>query len=378
MRKNLWVIFYIVFFLIVGFSAMIRKASAYDYQVKGQLSSWAIGSESDDGWGAQYGLRYIPEITVEHTVSPNHIFDVEASFNGFVSHDTRNLTENTDLDLYRLKVRWAEAKTELRLGLQKISFGPAFLLRPLQWFDRLDPRDPQHLTDGVYAALFKYTALNNANCWIWLLLGNDEPKGIDILPSDSDWPEVGGRFQFPVLHGEMAVACHTRQVDLSGYFLPNYDEQRFALDGRWDIGVGLWFEAVAQHQEIAFVSYKWLKLTTMGMDYTFGVGNGLHVLGEHMVLSAAENLPEWKENYHFSAFFVNYPVTLFDAVSYIGYHDWDQKNYAHYVNWQRTYDKLVVSLSLFRYPETSQSVFGFQPNASAAGSGLQTMVIFNH
>lgn len=372
------VIVYIICILTAGFSGITGKAAALDCQVKGQVSGWAVGAESDDAWSTRYGLRYIPELTVAQGLAAGRVFDVEASVNGFIAQDTRDLTDDVDLELYRLKVRWAGEKTELRLGLQKISFGPAFLLRPLQWFDRLDPRDPLHLTEGVYAALFKYTALNNADCWIWLLLGNDDPKGMDILGSDSDWPEVGGRFQFPVLHGEMAVACHSRQVDVSDYFLSDYDEQRYAADGRWDVGVGLWFEAVAQHQEIPFVPYEWLKMGTAGMDYTFGIGNGLHVLGEHMVLSIAKYFSEWKNNYHYSAFFVNYPVTLFDAVTYIGYYDHDQKNYAQYASWQRTYDKVVVSFSLFRYPEASQSVFGFQANSAGAGSGGQVMVIFNH
>jgi hypothetical protein len=124
--------------------------------------------------------------------------------------------------------------------------------------------------------------------------------------------------------------------------------------------------------------YEWLKMGTTGMDYTFGVGNGIHLLGEHLVVSIAVNFPEWTQNYHYSAFSVSYPVTLFDALSVIGYYDWDQKNYAQYASWQRTYDKVIVSLSLFRYPETNQVVFNFQPNSSGIGSGGQVMLIFNH
>jgi hypothetical protein len=376
--KIRWGLFHIGCILVAGFFVMPGKASALEYQVNGQLSGWAMESEENEARQSQWGLRYLPEITVEHAVSPDLAFDIEASLNGYVSHDTRDLAETSDLDLYRLKLRWTTAKTEFRLGLQKISFGPAFLLRPLQWFDRVDPRDPLHLTEGVYAALFKYTALNNANGWIWMLLCNDDPKGIDILPSDPDWPEAGGRVQYPVLNGEMAVSWHIREMDLSDFYLADEIQQRLGVDGRWDIGVGFWFEAVAQHQEIPFVDYQWLKLTTVGMDYTFSIGKGLHALGEHLIMSISEKLPEYGKNYHFSAFSLNYPVSLFDAVSYIGYYEWDQNTYAQYASWQRTYDKWVVSFSLFRYPETGQSVFSFQQQAAGAGSGAQAMVIFNH
>lgn len=51
--------------------------------------------------------------------------------------------------------------SELRLGLQKINFGSAQLFRPLMWFDKMDPRDPLQMTDGVWGALYRYYFRNN-------------------------------------------------------------------------------------------------------------------------------------------------------------------------------------------------------------------------
>jgi len=53
-------------------------------------------------------------------------------------------------------IRLSTKQFELRAGLQKINFGSATLLRPLMWFDKIDPRDPLQLTDGVYALLARY------------------------------------------------------------------------------------------------------------------------------------------------------------------------------------------------------------------------------
>jgi hypothetical protein len=50
--------------------------------------------------------------------------------------------------------------------LQKINFGSASMLRPLMWFDQMDPRDPLQLTDGVWGLLGRYYFLNNANIWL--------------------------------------------------------------------------------------------------------------------------------------------------------------------------------------------------------------------
>jgi len=51
--------------------------------------------------------------------------------------------------------------------LQKINFGSATLFRLLMWFDRIDPRDPLKLTDGVYGLLLRYYFHNNTNIWLW-------------------------------------------------------------------------------------------------------------------------------------------------------------------------------------------------------------------
>ena len=76
------------------------------------------------------------------------------------------------------------------------------LLRPLMWFDRIDPNDPLQLTEGVYGLLLKYTFLNNANIWLWGLYGNDDPKGWEAVPTQRKSAEYGGRLQAPFLSGE--------------------------------------------------------------------------------------------------------------------------------------------------------------------------------
>ena len=73
---------------------------------------------------------------------------------------------------YRLWGRYTGHQFEVRVGLQKIDFGSAMMLRPLQWFDEMDPRDPLNFTTGVYGALGRYYFLNNANIWGWILYGN--------------------------------------------------------------------------------------------------------------------------------------------------------------------------------------------------------------
>ena len=64
---------------------------------------------------------------------------------------------------YRIWVRYQIKNWEFRLGLQKIDFGSAQLLRPIQWFNQIDPRDPLGLTNGVNGLLVRRYFKNNSN-----------------------------------------------------------------------------------------------------------------------------------------------------------------------------------------------------------------------
>jgi len=234
--------------------------------MRGQLSTQLTRRYSDDEWLVNAGIQYIPQLRLSQTISSVNIFDLELSYHSFVHTDQKVSRDN--LKLYRFNARYATEQSETQVGLQKINFGPAQLLRSLRWFDRLDPRDPTKITEGVYGLRYRYNFLNNANIWLWGLYGNDETKGYEITPTASKKPEFGGRFQAPVPMGEMAMTFHSRQVENTESDRI-FRENRFALDGRWDVFIGAWFEAVVQHQDIASPS-NYTKMLTLGLDYTWG------------------------------------------------------------------------------------------------------------
>jgi hypothetical protein len=131
----------------------------------GQLSSWLNINEGNDLplWG---GVRYIPQINYSIPDAQKGQFDSEFSANIFGSaglHPFDTISTSGAIKPYRAWIRYSSDQFELRLGLQKLNFGSASILRPLMWFDQLDPRDPLHLTDGVWGVLGRYYFLNNAN-----------------------------------------------------------------------------------------------------------------------------------------------------------------------------------------------------------------------
>ena len=148
------------------------------------------------------------------------------------------------------------------------------------WFDKMDYRDPLQLTDGVYGLLGRYYFNNNTNIWLWTLYGNDKVKGWESAPSVKNIPEYGGRVQLPVPRGEVAFSYHHRVADYSQIYsgLPvitetNFNENRMAVDGKWDLGIGLWFEYSKNlndkdHQLIG----RWDTYYNIGLDYTFSLG----------------------------------------------------------------------------------------------------------
>jgi len=123
-------------------------APALEYHLRGQVSGWHIEAQDEGERLYSTGIRYIPELDLTQDVSSESFVDLEVSANLWAAVMSADPGDTAAIDLYRLKLRYATAMTETRLGLQTMNFGPAHLLRPLRWFDRLDPRDPLNLSGG--------------------------------------------------------------------------------------------------------------------------------------------------------------------------------------------------------------------------------------
>ena len=152
---------------ILILSIVLTVCASADWQ--GQFSTIGDMRKTGDNYISQIGLRYIPTWSMV-VPWPTALFDTEMSFdiNGFFKrqHNDGN-TNNFEFNPYRFWLRRSTDKLEMRLGLQKITFGHARLFRPLMWFDKLDPRDPLQLTEGVWGLRVRRDFANNANAWLW-------------------------------------------------------------------------------------------------------------------------------------------------------------------------------------------------------------------
>lgn len=347
-----------------------NHSRAGNITVNGQASAWvAFNDES------QAGIRYIPELSISNPLAVGRDIDAEISLNSFIWAPIDSPSDfDAVMKLYRSWLRYSTARFEMRLGLQKINFGPAKVIRTLMWFDRLDLRDPLEFTEGVYAVLGRYYFLNNANIWIWGLYGNEDIKGLEAFKTDKNRMEFGGRYQFPLPKGEMALSFNRRYVDPEDWNRKMSDplsdglENRYAIDGVWDVGIGLWFEASIGEIKIESSQQMWRKLLTIGSDYTFE--SGIHLLCEHFIQSTGSEIDRSDEINNFSALSADYRINIVDSINAIGYYDWDQEKVYSYIGWKRTYDNWLMNLMAFSSREDGTGAFN--------GKGMQCMLTYNH
>jgi roadblock/LC7 domain-containing protein len=376
-----WIKYGLLLFLCLVLPGQIIAQSL---GIKGQAIGWTTLNPAEP-FQAQVGLRYIPELSFTLPAG-NYTIDGKFSANlwGSGMYQGDSITLDEQLSPYRMWVRFSSDQFELRAGLQKINFGSAQMFRPLMWFDRIDPRDPLQLTDGVYGLLARYYFLNNANIWLWGLYGDDKIKGWELIPSLKNSIEYGGRVQLPFFTGELAATYHHRSADPSA-ILPDSitmgkqaAENRIALDTKVDLLVGLWAEASLIHQDLSFTTQKYKTMLNMGMDYTFGLGSGLNVMTEAFGYLQGEHPFDAKENLAFGLLSATYPVSIIHSVNAMVFYDFTNKNLYRFINWTMAWDRWSFYVMGFWNPET-YTLYNVDPRTSLYGGwGFQLMAVFNH
>lgn len=374
----------ILFAFTMLLSWSMQGQNSTEIELDGQLS--LIGSFSpDNSLDFFAGGRYIPELSYGIPLDSTKVLDFEAAanisgsafFHPFDAAETKG-----DIQPYRLWARITGKQFEIRAGLQKIDFGSATLLRPIQWFNQIDPRDPLQLTNGVYGLLGRYYFLNNANIWLWSLYGNEDARGFDVVPTYTKIPEYGGRIQYPTSNGEVGLSYHHRTAssqNVDGF--PSFEkipENRIGLDGKWDVKIGLWFEASYTRKSKSVGDLTNQTLLTLGADYTFGIGNGLNVIGEHLISSYDKEPFELHNTTGVSALSLSYPLGLWDNLNFYTYYNWPSDDFTFFLNYEHQFKKIVGYVMAFYNPANQTSIQQNELIHNFAGPGVRLMVVYNH
>ncbi|NUN10248.1 MAG: hypothetical protein HUU54_13830 [Ignavibacteriaceae bacterium] len=371
---------FLIFLSLPGYYACL----AQDYfTFSGQFST-GFSLNSAKVPGALLPSRYIPRLN--YTVPGLNSTDIELSVNGYagaVYQNTRTPEYTAKIKPYRIWLRYSGEQYEIRAGLQKINFGSASMLRPLMWFDKIDPRDPLQLTDGVWGLLTRYYFIDNTNVWLWGLYGNSELKTWEFIKTLRSTPEFGGRIQSPLLNGEAAITYHFRKTDLTTAPLlistkNKSSEHRIGIDGKWDYEAGIWIESAFIFRDAEMGILRNQELITAGLDYTIGLGNGLNISAEHLLSTAGEKPAQFSNKTDLTALSFSYPISISDQITFISYYDWKRNNSYNFLNWQLIWDNTSLSVMAFSNPAEAPLPQQSGNTTSFSGAGFQLLYIYNH
>ncbi len=369
---------FLIFFCFISLTVKAQDSNGF-IDFSGQLALWGAYNNTFNHYA--FGGRYIPQLNAGCR-NKKSLLDLELSANTFANFIGDDYEPDANIKPYRAWLRYSSPQFEIRGGLQKINFGSAKILRPLMWFDQLDPRDPLQLTDGVYALLARYYFLNNANIWLWGLYGNNEPKGWEQVATYKNTPEFGGRVQMPALSGEMALTYHHRYssalTDPMFTFWDKASENRLGIDANFDYVIGFWGEASYTNTSIEQETQFNQLLLNAGADYTFGIGNGLYVIYEQLFSTFYKNTFDIKDANKFSLLSASYPISVFDNISYIMYYNWDNELFFNFINYQRQYNNISINLMAYWNPGDLILPNQAMQNNMFAGKGIQLMLVYTH
>ena len=332
--------------VIIMLSMRIVLSAPISFEGQSSMSGFNNPLYSDPQF--EYWLQYIPTISLENQHSNSRMLDAEWA----IDINYPSLIDSVSVTNYRSWVRYKCKDIEIRAGIQKFNFGPAKLFRALQWFDTLNPVDPLRLTPGINALRVRKEMSQTDYYMMWIIHKIDEMVSLEPHQSKKGSNEYGGRYQTVTKYGEFAITSHFRFIEPGVEKLPEF---RVAFDGSVDMGINTWFESVfiKSKEEAGFVDFQ--QMTTVGVDYTFNVGNGFYSSFEaYRYYSSGSNISSNKIG-KLGALF-SYPLSIFDNFTSISYYDLELKESFQYVAWQRAYDNLTLDAGLFLY----QSNVGYQ------------------
>lgn len=305
------------------------------FSMKGQF--WASGTSVEDQSDLMSQLGYIPTFSVYYKLSQERMVDLEWAYRFGISYIGESLEEQHE-KLYRGWLRYSTQGIEARVGLQKVSFGPARMLRPLAWFDTIDPEDPTGQTEGVEALRLRFFPSNSLALWTWIMKGK------------SDTLSYGGRGELSTSFGEWGFTLHqdpAKGLLLMGDLYPVLiadSHTRIGVDFRYDGFLGFWFEAVgllSENQKI-FNEDRYA-LMTLGADYTLPFGAGLHIMSETMRIKEWSSKTDARKNQTISAFMASIPLGMFHNLMFFSNLDWNESRTYNYLRWSSTYDRFSIN-----------------------------------
>lgn len=255
---------------------LAREAWALDWQYEGRLFTgseylWDAPAQSNQ-FNHQIQLRngLTGEIwSGDEGALLDYEFIFQSEYQGG-ANEQAGLAEEWDFDVFRGWLRYENGKFRLRAGRQAILFGPGQLFRPMGVFDNRVIFGVIPQTTGVDGIRASYFLSPTSQVEGWAIPARVNERIIWGLRAERQMGilETGALFQYKPVTDLEFLPSHSLELLQLGYHFKGTQIIGFWNEGRVDIeenkpGKPMRFDTVA------------------GVDYTFNVGQGLHVLLEY-------------------------------------------------------------------------------------------------
>ena len=340
--------------------------SAQIIATKGQfvLSGLTSNDIPDGSSSIESTIGYIPTFSMMKLLSNDRSMDIEWSYQLDRAYSGDFLLHNNESH-HRYWVRYSSEKLEARLGLQKIVFGPSFVLRSLSWFDTIDLKDPTGQTDGVEAFRLRWFPSNSLSLLSW------------AINNDQDTLSYGSRAEVSNSLGEWGLTYHqdpSKSLKTIGQIgIPvSGSHNRLAIDYRYDGFIGFWNESALITSDRSEII-----MATIGADYTLPVASGILVMAEYLSISNKIDSDELSQSY--TAFMASMPLGMVHQLMFISQFDLEESHSYNYLRWSSTYDHYSLNFVLSISPKRAEYLPIIMPNTLAGfGTGFQFMFIYDH
>jgi hypothetical protein len=119
-------------------------------------------------------------------------------------------------------------------------------------------------------------------------------------------------------------------------------------------------------------------LLNIGTDYTFGIGNGLNVIMENLLISYDERAFAFDNTSNITAVTAAYPISFFDNFSTIFYYDWNAEHLTFFLNYFHQFDAVTGYFMAYYNPATQEAIRQNDLVSNFSGPGIRLMFVYNH
>jgi hypothetical protein len=230
-----------------------------------------------------------------------------------------NLRPATDIDLHRTWIRLSNDFFQFRGGRQEILFGDAVIFQPLGLFDTRDISGVIPESHGVDSIRATWFLSDVSLIETWLVpakIGTALISGIriDMLLGEFD---TGVVFQYHPKSDLDNFPGYEREMIQMGYHIKGEHEVGFWNESRLDI----------EMETSSPVQFD----TVFGIDYTFEIGKGLHVLIEYFLTAQQRKFTisdlKGQRNYHQIGLSMDQPIDIDIKWQMYSFYDFRDKSF---------------------------------------------------